>query len=87
MDKDAGAALSKSMAGHTTLLEVNKSGHHLYIDNAPDFNAAVLDVANRLSPEFIQDHAHTHQQYPPHLHRHRATIEEGGGITEKVLTE
>jgi hypothetical protein len=87
MDKDAGVALSKSMAGPSTLLELSKSGHHLYIENAPAFNAAVLDVENRLSPEFIQAHAHTHQQHPPQLHHHHVTLEEGGGVTEKALTE
>jgi len=86
MDKQAGVTLSKSMAGPTTVLEVSESGHHLYIDNAPDFNNAVLDVSSRLSPEFIKAHAHTHQQ-PSHLHRHHTRPEEGGGITEKVLTE
>eukprot|EP00026_Physarum_polycephalum_P009685 Phypoly_transcript_09818.p1 GENE.Phypoly_transcript_09818~~Phypoly_transcript_09818.p1 ORF type:complete len:410 (+),score=50.01 Phypoly_transcript_09818:121-1230(+) len=87
MDKEAGAALSQSMAGPTTLLEVSNSGHHLYIDNAPDFNAAVLDVTRRLSPEFIKEHAHTHEQHPSHLHHHHTRLEEGGGVTEKVLTE
>lgn len=87
MDKEAGLTLSRSMAGPTTLLEVSQSGHHLYIDNAPDFNAAVIDVTTRLSPEFIKAHPYSHVQYPPHLHHHRPTLEEGGGVTEKVLTE
>lgn len=86
MDKSAGQALSQAMKGPTTLLEVSQSGHHLYIDNAPDFNEAVCDVVNRLSPEFIKSHAHTHTQPTP-LHQHHVTLEEGGGITEKVLTE
>ncbi len=33
MNKDAGVELSKAMKGPTSIIEVRKSGHHLYIDN------------------------------------------------------
>lgn len=87
MDKSAGQALSQTMAGPTTLIEVDHSGHHLYIDNSSDFNSHVLNVIDRLSPQFIRDHAHTHTQVPARLHHHKPSLEEGGGVTEKVLTE
>lgn len=87
MDKSAGQVLSQNMAGPTTLIEVDHSGHHLYIDNSKDFNSAIINVADRLSPEFVREHAHTHIQIPPHLNHTKPPLESGGGITEKVLTE
>jgi len=44
MDKEAGVELSRNMQGPVTVQEVRHSGHHLYIDNARDFNAAVTSV-------------------------------------------
>lgn len=79
MDKDAGVEMSRKMPGAVNVTEVSDSGHHLYIDNAEDFNKVILKVAKRLDKKQF-DHV-------DHLHHHHATVEEQGGLTEKVLTE
>jgi pimeloyl-ACP methyl ester carboxylesterase len=79
MDKDAGVEMSRQMPGPVTVKEVHHSGHHIYIDNADHFNKVILKVADRLDKKQF-DHIE-------HMHHHHATVEEQGGLTEKILTE
>jgi len=77
MDRGAGKQMMSQLKGKTNYIEIAQSGHHLYIDNFPAFNKAVLSVAQHLTDSIsvvdIQQ-----KPEPPKAE---------GGLIEKTLTE